>query len=285
MLGEALDTARSHLRALDVAVSRFRPDSEVSLLAARSTHGPASAFVSPIFADYLAAALRAARLTGGLVDPTVGQALSATGYDVDLDEVRARGVFHQTVTRPVPHWTSVHLDVARRRVSVAPHTLLDLGSSAKAHAADTIAARLAATLPGGFLVNLGGDIAVSGERPPTGWTIGIEGADGRTRQTVRSDGQAITTSSTRARVWAAEDGPRHHIIDPRTGRTASTVWAQVSCAAASALEANAASTASIVLGEGSTEWLAQQGIPARLESLDGTVTTTPGWPEPPARAA
>lgn len=282
-LAQALDTARWHLRLVDSAVSRFRPDSEVTLLAARAQHGPASAFVSPTFADYLAAALFAARLTGGLVDPTVGAALAATGYDVDLGAVRARGVFRQTAVRPVPRWTSVHLDLSGRRVSVAPHTLLDLGATAKAHAADTIATRLADTLPGGFLVNLGGDIAVAGDLPAAGWAIGIEGADGRSRQTILSTGQAVATSSTRARVWQTDDGPRHHIIDPRTGRTGPTTWAQVSCAAASALEANAASTAAIVLGPDAPGWLEENGIPARLEALDGSVTVTAGWPDAESR--
>ncbi|WP_323095413.1 FAD:protein FMN transferase [Intrasporangium sp. YIM S08009] len=286
---EALDAAlaitRSHLRAVDRAVSRFRDDSEVSHLAVRARRGPADAFVSPTFADYLEAALRVARLTGGLVDPTIGSALAAEGYDADLDVVRARGVFHQSLVAAVPHWHSVHLNVSARRVSVARGTLLDLGASAKAHAADTIAALLGARLPGGFLVNLGGDLAVGGVVPEPGWAIGIVDAGGHTVQVVESTGQAVATSSTRLRTWQSDDGPRHHIVDPRTGRTAPTVWAQVSCAGASCLEANAASTAAIVLGVDAPDWLAQQGVPARLDGLDGRVVTTPGWPGPTAPVA
>src|SRR6478735_3562452 len=94
-LDAALAITRSHLRAVDRAVSRFRDDSEVSRLALRARRGPAEAFVSPTFADYLEAALRVARLTGGLVDPTIGSALVAEGYDGDLDVVRGRGGFHQ----------------------------------------------------------------------------------------------------------------------------------------------------------------------------------------------
>ncbi|WP_076263648.1 FAD:protein FMN transferase [Intrasporangium flavum] len=282
VLDAALALTRSHLRAVDRAVSRFRDDSEVSRLAARARRGPAEAFVSPTFADYLDAALRAARLTGGLVDPTIGSALAAEGYDADLDAVRARGVFHQSVVAAVPRWHSVHLNVSARRVSVARGTLLDLGASAKAHAADTIAAMLGDRLPGGFLVNLGGDLAVGGLVPEPGWAVGIVDAAGHTVQVVESTGQAVATSSTRLRTWQSDDGPRHHIVDPRTGRTAPGVWAQVSCAGASCLEANAASTAAIVLGADAPDWLAQQGVPARLDGVDGRVVTTPGWPGPTA---
>lgn len=284
VLPEAVEIAQRHLREVDRAVSRFRPDSEVSLLAARARRAPAEAFVSPTFAAYLRAALRVARLTGGLVDPTVGSALVAEGYDADLDVVRSRQPFHQVRVAGVPHWHTVHLNVSARRVSVAPGTLLDLGASAKAYAADSIAALLAESLPGGFVVNLGGDIAVSGELPPRGWPVGIEDASGSVRQVVTSTGQAIATSSTQLRVWDTDDGPRHHIVDPRTGHTAPSVWSQVSCAAATCLEANAASTAAIVLGAEAPVWLTSQGIPARLETPDGHVLTTPGWPDDARRA-
>jgi thiamine biosynthesis lipoprotein len=174
----------------------------------------------------------------------------------------------------------VRIDDATDAVSVPQSCLLDLGASAKGYAADTIADLLARRLPGGFLVSLGGDIAVSGEMPDGGWRIGIEDADGRTVQVVTSTGQAIATSSTRLRTWLAGDGTRHHIIDPRTGTTAPTTWAQVTCAAASALEANAASTAAVVLGESAPSWLDEHGIPARLDALDGSMRTTAGWPDP-----
>ncbi|GAA2498266.1 FAD:protein FMN transferase [Terrabacter carboxydivorans] len=285
VLPEAVEIARRHLREVDRAVSRFRPDSEVSLLAARARRAPAEAFVSPTFAAYLQAALRVARLTGGLVDPTVGSVLVAEGYDADLDVVRARPGFHQVRVAGVPQWHTVHLNVSGRRVAVAPGTLLDLGASAKAYAADCIAALLAESLPGGFAVNLGGDVAVSGDLPPQGWSVGIESASGSVRQVVTSTGQAIATSSTQLRVWDTDDGPRHHIVDPRTGHTALAVWAQVSCAAASCLKANAASTAAVVLGADAPEWLTDHGIPARLEHRDGRVLTTPGWPDGAGRAA
>jgi thiamine biosynthesis lipoprotein len=281
VIAEAVLIAQDHLAELDAAASRFRDDSEVSRLAARAAHGPTWAFASPVFAAYLRAALRAAALTDGLVDPTVGAAVVATGYDADMDVVRARGAW--TGTDPaasVPGWRSVALDEATDKVSVPQGCLIDLGCSAKGHAADTIARMLAERLPGGFLVSLGGDIAVSGTVPDGGWRVGVEDADGRTVQVVTTTGQAIATSSTRLRTWGADGATRHHIVDPRTGGTASATWSQVSCAGVSALEANAASTAAVVLGPDAPDWLTAHAIPARLDALDGTVVLTAGWPAP-----
>ena len=283
-LAPATDLLRRHLDALDLAASRFRLDSEVCRLAAAAVDGPAHVQASAVLAGSVRAALHAARITDGLVDPTVGAAVVVSGYDADIHVVRARSGPSGTATgagAPVPGWQSVTID-PDGLLSVPRGCLLDLGSSAKAHAADVAAARMAARLPGGFLVNLGGDIALSGDTPRDGWSISVDGSTAPGREVVALvSGQAIATSSTRLRTWPGADGElRHHIVDPRTGRTAPAHWAEVTCVAASALEANAASTAAVVLGADAPDWLAAHGIPARLEGLDGRAVHTPGWPTP-----
>jgi thiamine biosynthesis lipoprotein len=282
-LPPALVIAREQLEDLDRAASRFRADSEVCRLAELARTATVIAPVSAVLADYLGAALDMARLTDGLVDPTVGSAVVAAGYDADLDEIRARTAYAPTAAHAVtvPGWRSVTLDTANLQVRLPAGCLIDVGSTAKAHAADRIAALLAARLPGGFLVNLGGDIAVAGPPPSAGWQVGVEDAAGDIPQVVATHEQAIATSSTRLRTWAVADGTiRHHIVDPRAGRTAPDTWAQVSCSAASALEANAASTAAIVLGPEAPAWLEARGIPARLDGADGRIVLVGGWPEP-----
>jgi len=102
-------------------------------------------------------------------------------------------------------------------------------------------------------------------------------------QVVVSTGQAITSSSTRLRTWIRDGEQRHHIVDPRTGRSPDPVWTQVSCAGATAVEANAASTAALVLGRDAPA-LEAHGIPARLEPPAGPTVTTTGWPSQPGTA-
>jgi thiamine biosynthesis lipoprotein len=98
-------------------------------------------------------------------------------------------------------------------------------------------------------------------------------------------GGGVATSGIRVRHWRTTDGEVHHIIDPRTGRPARTPWATATVAAASCLDANAASTAAVVLGEQAPAWLGTRGLPARLARLDGTVVRVAGWPHDEPAAA
>ena len=280
---DALQLLRIRLAELDAAASRFRPDSELSAVNAAARRRTQRTQVGATLAGALTAAWRTSALTGGLVTPTVGRALIAAGYDADLDVVRARGSGPSPVTVPRPDepgsadWT---FDPLHRELTVDAGVQLDLGASAKAWAADSIAAELATTMDGGFLVNLGGDVATSGSLPDTGWSIGVADHHGAVLQRVRGAGQAFATSSTRLRTWQQGDVLRHHIIDPRTGSPADTIWSQVTCAAVDTVEANAASTASIILGADAPGWLASAGVAARLDAIDGSLRWTPGWADP-----
>ena len=89
----------------------------------------------------------------------------------------------------------------------------------------------------------------------------------------------LATSSTGVRRWRQADADVHHIVDPATGRPAPEVWRTVSVAAASCIDANAASTAAILLGESAVGWLEHHKLPARLVRPDGQVVTVAGWPE------
>jgi thiamine biosynthesis lipoprotein len=163
-----------------------------------------------------------------------------------------------------------------------PQTSLDLGATAKALAADRAAARIHDALGCGVLVSLGGDASAAGPPPTGGFAIGI--AD---TCTSRAPAQAIAISSgglassgIGVRHWRLGAHQVHHIVDPATGRSAAPCWRTVSATAATCVQANAASTASIVLGACAVDWLEAHGLPARLVRLDGTVVYTDGWPVP-----
>ena len=91
-LGPARELLEAELLALDLACSRFRADSELVAVGnvARGASAPVTVNVSPLLAEAVAVSLRAAHLTDGDVDPTVGGALAELGYDRDFAEL-ARG--------------------------------------------------------------------------------------------------------------------------------------------------------------------------------------------------
>ena len=276
--------AEAQLAAVDLACSRFRPDSELSRL--NASHGAVTP-VSELFACLIAEALRAAELTDGDVDPTCGQALVAAGYDRDFDELTERGSLSPSPAdaRPAPGWRSVVFDEAGRTVRLTRGAQLDLGSTAKAWSADRCADLIAADLGVGVLVSLGGDIAVAGPPPGDGWQV--KATDDHSASPGDAQGQTVTissgglaTSSTTVRAWEAGGVRMHHIIDPRTGEPVASLWRTVSVAAATCVDANIASTAAIIRSAAAPAWLTALNLPARLVAHDGTVTTTAGWPAP-----
>jgi thiamine biosynthesis lipoprotein len=279
-LPAAAAVLRAELTSIDLACSRFRQDSEISWLHENAGRGVT---VSPVLAEALDAALRAAELTDGLVDPTVGAAVSALGYDRDFAAVPAQGSpADRTPPRPAPGWWRLSWNPSRREVVLPRGIELDLGATAKALAADRAAARAAAATDCGVLVDLGGDLRSAGTTPDGGWLVALaddhRNALADPDQTIALDTGGLATSSTAVRSWRLADSAHHHIVDPRTGQNPAPVWRTVTVAADSCLDANTASIAAIVLGADAPDWLAERGLPARLVALDGRVTRTPGWP-------
>lgn len=280
------DAARAavaaELDALDRACSRFRPDSELE--AVHAADG-APVPIGPLLAEAVAVALDAARRTAGAVDPTVGAAVIASGYDRDFAALPADG--SRRPASPAPGWRAVRLDRRHGTLRLPPGVRLDLGATAKALAADRAALAAArASAPHGVLVSLGGDVAVAGPPPAGGWPVGISDghADPTAEASVALLGGGLATSSTTQRRWRRGGEEAHHIIDPRTGAPAPEVWRTATVAARSCVEANVASTAAIVLGERAPAWLARQRLPARLVRRDGRVQLAGGW-VPEAAAA
>jgi thiamine biosynthesis lipoprotein len=277
-LAAAHAAVEEEIHAIDLACSRFREDSELSAINAACGQ---AVTVSPLMLHAVEAALRAARLTGGDVDPTVGGALLSLGYDRDFDEVGDRTV----ATRPlasVPGWRTVRVDRDASTVRVAAGVVLDLGAVAKALAADRAAAAAAVASRIGVVVSLSGDLAIAGTAPDDGWRVRVTDDH---RADASAPGQTITlragglaTSSTTVRRWQTESGPVHHLVDPATGRSTSGAWRTVSVAAASCLDANIASTAAVVRGGPALEWLEWLELPSRLVGADGTVRHVAGWP-------
>jgi FAD:protein FMN transferase len=187
---------------------------------------------------------------------------------------------------PAAGWHRVKLDQDRRQVTVPAGVMLDLGATAKALAADRAAEAIGDAAGCGVLINLGGDIAVTGDPPAGGWRVGIADDVGfDTRMDDIEPGQVVmirdgglATSSVSARSWRREGVVLHHIVVPATGQPADSCWRTVSVAAASCVGANIASTASIIRGEQAVRWLDGLRLPARLVRHDGSTVTVGDWP-------
>ncbi len=271
------------LETIDHACSRFLASSELNALNALNAGAGAPVGVSGVLFDAVEAALRAAAATDGAVDPPVGGAQRSLGYDCDFALIGTDDGGRQVVRlqrRPAT-WKRVLLDRERHTIRIPEGVELDLGATGKGFAADRAARRIEHEIGDGVLVSLGGDIAVAGTPPAGGWPVCVtddhRDHDGE-GPTVALRSGGLATSTTTVRRWRVEGVEHHHIVDPRTGRSAPEIWRTASVAAATCADANAASTAAIVLGEAAPAWLARTGLAARLVRPDGGVVGIAGWP-------
>jgi thiamine biosynthesis lipoprotein len=237
--------------AWELVFSRFRPESELSRLN-RSSAG--AMFVSPFFARVLGTALEASAATGGLVDPTLGNAIEAVGYDRDFTDV---GDDSRPVGTTAPgRWRDVRL--AGRLLTRPVGTAIDLNGVVKAMAVDEAVGLLA----GDGFVAAGGDLAARGET-----TVALpEGG------AVRLLAGGLATSGTTRRRWVRSGVPQHHLLDPRTGRPSRSCWTQVTVGAATCLAADVAAKAAFLLGGDGPRWLDARGLPGRF--LAGSVVVS-----------
>jgi thiamine biosynthesis lipoprotein ApbE len=244
----------------ETVFSRFEPASELSLL----NGDPASSVeVSVELAACLHAAADLRHRTDGLIDPAVGNAVIAWGYDRTFTEVEDRNEVGPI--GDVGDWT-----IAGNIVSRRPGTRLDLGGIAKGWTADRAVSTGLADV-----VSAGGDVRSNLAET----TVSILDPWGEIAATVRLGLGGLATSSSTRRRWQVGDVFAHHIIDPRRLAPATSPVFSATVTAATAVEAEAGAKAVLLHGEHGLVWAGQQDwITAALVIWhDGSVFATTGW--------
>ncbi|MGG5257426.1 FAD:protein FMN transferase [Phycicoccus avicenniae] len=263
---------------VDATCSRFRPDSDLSIANAGAGH---PVLVDPVLVAAVRVALEAADETAGLVDPTLGSVLTAAGYDRTFSLVPSEDPSPAALPVPTGSWRDVA--VHGSTVCVPVGAALDLGATGKAFAADLAALAVVEELGVPVLVDVGGDLRITG---PDGSTVpshrvrlghNLTELDGESGVTVVVGAGGLATSSTSARRWRRGGRQWHHLVDPRSGTPASGPWRTVTALGHTAAAANTASTAAVVLGTDALGWLQAHDVAARLVGHDGTIATTPAW--------
>lgn len=239
----------------DQVFSRFIAGSELNRVNAAAGRVVA---VSPLFGSVLETALAMAEHTDGLVDPTVGAALVAAGYDRDFallgNDPRPPDV------PPPAGWRQV--ESGGGLVQTGLHIQLDLNGVVKSLAVD---AGLALISDGGW-ISAGGDLAASA---PVEVALPEGGA-------VRLERGGLATSGSVKRRWLRGGRRQHHLIDPATGMPSASPWRQVTVCGASCLEADVAAKAGFVRGAAGPAWLTARSLAGRLLTERGE-TVTPAW--------
>jgi len=241
----------------DRTFSRFRADSELSRVNRSSS---AVVSVSAAFAEMVGIALQAAASTGGLVDPTLGEAIEAAGYDRDFGRLGPS----PRLPRPASpgRWRAVR--ASERALSRPTGMLLDLNGVVKGKTVDDALELISRD---GF-VCAGGDLATRGALD-----VALPGGD-----VVRPVAGGLATSGSAKRRWLRRGSWQHHLIDPGTGAPARSPWVEVTACAATCLQADVAAKAAFLLGHAGPAFFDERGLAGRFLGHFGEVVCTRRWP-------
>lgn len=250
-LDEALIACRDRCLLFERALSRTRPDSDISRAHAAS---PDPVPVEPETAELCRLGLAYGARSGGLFDITMGTLTSL--WDFHAGTVPSR----LALARALPHVGADRIALGgdgggRPTLAIAdPATVLDLGGIAKGYIADDLAALLARRGLTRFVLNLGGNVLVGGGRPaPLGggpWRIGIVNPldPAHHRAIVDVADGSVVTSGVHERRFTRGGTTYHHILDPKTGMPASTDLVSATVVSRRSIDGDGFSTALLMMG-------------------------------------
>ncbi len=217
----ALEAAFAELARIEALATIHAPESEVSRVNRAAGSGEATP-VGPDLDAILALGVKIARESDGAFDPTVGPLMRAWGFpehpavpaEAAIAGAKALVGWDRLARLPADLAGAASWRLADAGMSI------DLGGIACGYGVDRAALPLAAVSPD-FLVNVGGDILVSGSRPDgTPWTVAVQHPRDPSRflMTLHLRGPAAVSTSGDYEHFVMQDGVRrHHVLDPKTG--------------------------------------------------------------------
>jgi thiamine biosynthesis lipoprotein len=240
----AIEAVFAEFRRIDALMSTYKPESELSRVNAGAAESPMP--VSRELYDLLATSIEYSKLTRGAFDVTYASVGYLYDYRAHLRPDDA------AIAAALPGIDYRHVELDPKSLTVRfrrPGVRIDLGGIAKGHAVDRGIAVLQELGIDRAMVNAGGDTRIIGDRLGRPWVVGIRHPDDEDEVVLRIPltDTAMSTSGDYERYFE-EDGVRyHHILDPKTGRSASKVRS-VTIIAATATRTDALTKSVFVMG-------------------------------------
>ena len=264
---KAIDAVMAEMERIDRDMSTYKPDSEVSRVNDNAAKAPM--VISPELFDLLTTALEYSRITDGAFDITY----ASVGFMYDFRAHKKPTEEQIEAALPAVNYRHVVLDATKRTVFFTqPGVRIDLGGIGKGHAVDRGIAILQSMGVTHALVTAGGDSRIIGDRFGKPWIVAIRHPDDKTKVIAKIPlvDTAISTSGDYERYFD-EDGVRyHHIIDPRTGHSASKVRS-ATILASTATRTDGLSKTAFVLGADEA-----MKIYNKLDDVDAILVTPEG---------
>lgn len=274
----AIEAVLADMRRIDREMSTYKPDSEISKVNAEAAKHPVK--ISRELFDLLTQALEYSRLTEGAFDITY----ASVGYMYDFRRhVRPD---ESQIERALPgvNYRHVILDSKAQTVKFAREGVrIDLGGIGKGHAVDSGIRILQQRGLSHAVVTAGGDSRIIGDRFGQPWVIGIRHPDRKEEVIARIplEDAAISTSGDYERYFDEKGVRYHHIIDPKTGQSASKVRSATVIGPTATRTDGLSKTAFVLGAEKAIEiYNRLDGIDAIVVKPDGQVLYTKGLMTP-----
>lgn len=249
----AFDAARAACRVFERLFSRTLPHSDIARI--NSAEGKRTS-IDPRTFDLLKQAQRYCAQSEGAFDVTIGPLVGLWDFRAGIipkPEALAKAAAHvdwrklqlteepSALANPARHFAQL----------IDPKAAVDAGGIAKGWITDKLTDLLKSHDLSGFVINLGGNVAVSGSKPSgEPWRVGIRDPRDPARligAVPLAAGSAVT-SGTYERGFTRDGVRYHHILDPRCGMPVQTDAAGVTVIAEKSIDAEGFSTTLLALG-------------------------------------
>ena len=272
---KAIDAVLDEMRHIDDSMSTYKPTSEVSQVNAKAADGPMR--ISKELFDLLTTAKEFSVITDGAFDITY----ASVGYLYDFRKHVHPDEAQIDKALPAVNFRHVLLDPKQQTVQFSQKGVrIDLGRIAKGYSVDRGIDVLKSFGFTRAYVSAGGDSRIIGDRFGKPWMVGIRDprkGEGEVITRIPLVDAAISTSGDYERFFE-EDGVRyHHIIDPRTGHSASKVRSATVIGPYATRTDGLSKTAFVLGPEKAMEIYNRiEDIDAIIVKLDGTVIYSKG---------
>lgn len=276
-----LDEAFDIIAAYEAVLSRHIPGSDVTRV---NENAGNAVKISLDTRDVLISALAYASQTEGAFDPTIGPLVDLWGIGGESERVPGTDEIHEVLQ--LVDYRGVSMEQDEESIMLELEGMkLDLGGVAKGWIADEVESLLREGGARHILINLGGNVRVSGGKPGGDpFRIGMQ--DPREDRGSYlgifslSDG-SVVSSGVYERFFEKEGIRYHHILDTSTGYPVDNGLAAVTIISELSVDGDALSTSLFALGLEKGLILAGEtdGVEAAFVMNDGRVVLTEGAAE------
>jgi thiamine biosynthesis lipoprotein len=277
----AIDAVMDEMRRIDNLMSHYKPESQISQINLRAYREPV--VVDQELFDLIGQAIHFSKITAGAFDITY----ASVGYLYDYRKHVKPTETQIKAALPAVNFRNLLLDAKTRSVRFEHQGMrIDLGGIAKGYAVDRCIGLLQGRGVQHAVVTAGGDTRIIGDRFGRPWIVGIRHPDDKDKVIMRIPliDTAMSTSGDYERFFD-ENGVRyHHIIDPKTGHSASKVRS-ATILGPTAMQTDGLSKTAFVLGADEALKIIERlpDFDAIFVRPDGKVLYTKGL-QPPAAA-